>query len=268
MDALAQQYQSAEPYPHIHLVDLLDDDVIRRVVDAFPGPDDTSWINYKHFNENKLGKNDRSQFPEAIGDLMDELNSDEFVAWLSRVTGIDGLMPDPMLEGGGMHQTERGGFLNIHADFTMHHYHKHWRRRCNLILYLNEGWQDDWGGANELWDETMSRCVAKVLPVMNHALVFSTTETSFHGYGEPLRCPDGTTRKSLALYYYTPETDPSYTPKATNYKARPGDGTVKSLGIWLDKTLLAVYTRVKTMLGLPDNFASWVLGLLSRKKKR
>jgi hypothetical protein len=68
--------------------------------------------------------------------VADELNSPEFVEWLSELTGIPGLIADTDLEGGGLHQSGRGGFLNIHADFTMHHYHKHWRRRVNLILYL------------------------------------------------------------------------------------------------------------------------------------
>ena len=267
LDGLADRYRSAEPYPHACLPDFLDADTAAALVEQFPGPEDTSWTNYKHYNENKLGKNDRSQFPPTIRQVINELNTDAFVEWLSKLTGIEGLMADEMLEGGGMHQTERGGFLNIHADFTMHHYHKHWRRRCNLILYLNDGWQEDWGGANELWDEKMERCIAKVPPLLNCALIFNTTDTSFHGYGEPLRCPDGVTRKSLALYYYTIETDATYVPKSTNYKARPDDNRWKSWCIWLDKTLLAVYTRVKTWLGLPDDFASWVLGKLSRKRK-
>ena len=78
--------------------------------------------------------------------MIDELNSPQFVSWLGDLTGIPDLMPDPSLEGGGMHQTQAGGFLNIHADFTMHHHRENWRRRCNLILYLSEGWMEEWGG--------------------------------------------------------------------------------------------------------------------------
>ena len=33
--------------------------------------------------------------------------------------------------------------------------------------------------------------------------VFSTSEISYHGHPEPLTCPDGWTRKSIATYYYT-----------------------------------------------------------------
>ena len=101
-------------------------------------------------------------------------------------------MADPMLEGGGLHQSGPGGYLNVHTDFSMHHFHTHWHRRVNLILYLNPGWQEEWGGAIELWerkDGKMARCAAKYPPLLNHALIFTTDERSLHGFPDPLTCP-------------------------------------------------------------------------------
>lgn len=264
---LARRYQEAEPFPHIHLEGFLGEAVARRMAAEFPRPADTTWIQYKHYNERKLGKTERAEFPPEIGRVVDELNSPELVAWLSELTGIDGLLPDPSLEGGGLHQTEHGGFLNIHSDFTMHHHHHDWRRRVNLILFLNEGWREEWGGAIELWERDMSRCAVKVAPRLDHVVIFSTTEDSFHGYADPIACPPETTRKSLALYYYTVETEPHAPPRSTNYRARPGDGARAAL-IWLDKQVLALYSKVKSRLGLSDDFASRLLGLLSRNKER
>jgi hypothetical protein len=263
---LSQRYRAGLPYPHIHLTDFLDEAVIRQVAAEFPAPSDSNWIQYKHFNENKLGKTDRASFPPAIGALIDELNSPAFVGWLSELTGIEGLMADPSLEGGGMHQTEGGGFLNMHADFTHHHHHPNWRRRCNLILYLNDGWEDSWGGAIELWDRDMKTCVAKVPPVLNHALIFNTTSESYHGYPDPISPPPGITRKSIALYYYTVDEAAAAAPRSTNYRARPGDGWRAGM-IWLDNRALAFYSWVKRTFGISDKFVSRVLGLLSRKRK-
>jgi hypothetical protein len=263
---LAERYPQTPPFPHIHLADFLDPDVARRVAAAFPATDAAEWIQYRHYNENKLGRTDRANFPEAIGRLIDELNSPAFVAWLSGLTGIPGLMADPSLEGGGMHQTERGGFLNMHADFSHHHHQPRWRRRCNLILYLNDGWRDEWGGALELWDRTMTQCVVQYPPRLNHAVIFSTTDISYHGYPDPITCPAGVTRKSLALYYYTLDGAGDCSPRATRYRARPGDGA-RAVLVWADNKLLSAYTALKRRLGLSDALASKVLGLFKRKKQ-
>ena len=46
-------------------------------------------------------------------------------------------MADDAMDGGGLHRSLAGGFLNVHADFTAHHSKPQWRRRVNLLLYLN-----------------------------------------------------------------------------------------------------------------------------------
>lgn len=197
--------------------------------------------------------------------MTDELNSPAFVNMLSRMTGLPGLIPDPSLEGGGLHQSGRGGFLNVHTDFSNHHYHKHWRRRVNLILYLNDSWRDEWGGAIEFWETSMRRCMARYAPQLNHAVIFTTDERSLHGFPEPLRCPENVSRKSLALYYYTVEDDSQTEVRSTDYRARPDDGLAKSAMIWLDKKAVDFYSKAKTKFGFSDEMASKILHFLSRK---
>jgi hypothetical protein len=263
---LAERYQQAQPYPHIHLSDFLDTDAARSAAGEFPDSSSDAWIQYKHFNENKAGLVKRELFPEALGRIVDELNGPEFLDWLSKLTGIPDLVADPTLEGGGLHQSARGGFLNLHTDFTMHHHKKDWKRRINLIVYLNPEWEIEWGGAIELWDRQMRTCCASVPPLLNHALIFSTTDHSYHGFPEKLRCPDGVSRKSIALYYYTIECDANFIGRSTNYQARPTDGKVKSALIWLDKKAVHLYSRAKEKFGISDDAASKVLAFLSRKK--
>ncbi|MFM8411426.1 MAG: 2OG-Fe(II) oxygenase, partial [Alphaproteobacteria bacterium] len=109
---------------------------------------------------------------------------------------------DPWFDGGGLHETLPGGFLDVHADFN---FHGAWflDRRLNVLVYLNHGWREEWGGCLELWDRDLSRCVKKVVPAFNRTVIFATDDTSFHGHPEPVRCPPGTTRKSVAMYYYS-----------------------------------------------------------------
>lgn len=263
---LAQDYRGNKPVPHIFLPDFLDAETAGAMAAEFPAPQTEAWTQYKHQNENKLGLNKRLLFPPNLGQVTDELNSAAFVEWISELTGIPNLVADPGLEGGGLHQSGKDGFLNVHTDFSMHHYHKNWHRRVNLIVYLNEGWQDQWGGSIELWDRQMKQCVAKYPPLFNHALVFNTDENSYHGFPEPLACPENVTRKSLALYYYTVETSGRFSARSTNYRARPGDGLVKAGLIWLDKKAVDLYSRAKARFGFSDDFASQLLGRISKKK--
>jgi hypothetical protein len=34
-------------------------------------------------------------------------------------------------------------------------------------------------------------------------MIFGTTDFTYHGHPDPLQCPEGMTRKSLALYYFS-----------------------------------------------------------------
>jgi len=104
-----------------------------RLANEFPRQGSAAWIQYKHYNENKLGLTKREHMPDGLRRLVDELSGPEFTTWLSQLTGIPQRIADPSLEGGGLHQSGTGGFLNMHADFTAHHHHPHWRRRVNLI---------------------------------------------------------------------------------------------------------------------------------------
>jgi len=266
LPVLAGPYGERSPVPHVLLTDFLEPEVAGAMAEEFPAPNTEAWTQYKHHNENKLGMAKRELFPPSLGEVTDELNSPGFVSWLSALTGIPDLVSDPSLEGGGLHQSSRGGFLNVHTDFSHHHYHKHWRRRVNLILYLNPEWHEEWGGAIELWDVGMRSCVAKYSPLFNHALIFNTNEKSLHGFPEPLDCPEGVSRKSVALYYYTIEQDSRSTPRSTDYRARPGDGISQAAMIWLDKQAVNLYSRAKARFGFSDAVASKILGLISKKK--
>lgn len=262
---LSKAYRQAAPYPHIALENFLEPDAAEQALTAFPAVQDAGWIHYVHVNEKKHGLNKLELLPPYIQRVIGHLNSPEFVAWLSELTGIPGLVSDDMLEGGGLHQSKRHGFLNVHADFTVHPHKRNWRRRVNLLVYLNKDWQPEYNGDLELWDREMKGVVQKIAPIFNRCVIFNTDEDSFHGLPDPIQCPEDMTRKSIALYYFTVEKE---TPRlrSTNYRARPQDGAKAAL-IWLDKEAVALYTKVKRAFGIDDAFVSRVLNGFGGKKK-
>ncbi len=261
----ATAYQEAHPFPYGQYENFLEDWAAQKAMGSFPAVKDSGWIHYVHFNEKKHGLNKMDLIPPFIQEVIKELNSDEFLRILSKLTGIEGLKADPSLEGGGLHQTQRGGFLNIHADFTVHPHKRNWRRRVNVLVYLNEGWKPEYKGDLELWTRDMKECAVKVSPVFNRCVIFNTDEDSYHGLPDPIQCPEDMTRKSIALYYFTEENE-APKKRATNYKARPDDGFKRFL-IYLDHQAIVFYNWLKGKLGINDDFVSKVLNLFSKKKK-
>ena len=156
---------------------------------------------HKHVR-GKSGTPDRKFMTELQREFFTQINSERFLDIVSKITGISPIYADEKLGGGGLHQTRVGGYLNVHTDFnydpeTMKN------RRLNLLLYLNETWQDDWAGNIELWDEKLDRPYFSAAPIENRVLIFETTEKSYHGHPVPLATPPNVVRKSMAVYYYS-----------------------------------------------------------------
>jgi Rps23 Pro-64 3,4-dihydroxylase Tpa1-like proline 4-hydroxylase len=219
---LREGYASADPFPHIVIDDFLPAEIAERVLAEFPKPETREWQTFDNPMEKKLASREERDFGDFTRELMHEFNAKGCLQFLTALTGIEHLIPDPHFEGGGLHQIQPGGFLKIHADFNFHSTYQ-LNRRINLLLYLNKDWQEDWNGHLELWDRSMSRCVKKVTPVFNRCVVFSTTDDAYHGHPEALKCPEGRSRKSLALYYYTngrPEGE-AFVKHTTLFRRRP-----------------------------------------------
>ena len=200
--ALAASYQAAAPFPHIVIDNLFDDALLRQILGVFPKAGDMPWRSFDSETEKKLGYWHTNTLAPVIWDFLQAMNAPPMLDFLEQLTGIDGLIPDPYFGGAGLHQILPGGFLKVHVDFNIHPKMK-LDRRLNMLVYLNEDWQDAWGGPLELWDRDISRCYEKIAPVFNRTVVFSTTDWSYHGHPHPLSCPEGESRKSLSFYYYT-----------------------------------------------------------------
>jgi Rps23 Pro-64 3,4-dihydroxylase Tpa1-like proline 4-hydroxylase len=261
---LHEQYVNAQPFPHIAFDDLLDPTLIRQAIAEFPDLDEAEWKNYLHINERKYANMQIDTWGPTLQAMARYFMSPEFVGFIEQLTGITGLFPDPALDGGGLHRSIAGGYLNVHADFTAHHVHRNWHRRVNLLLYLNEDWQPEYAGDLELWTRDMQHCVEKIAPIANRAVLFSTDLDSYHGHPEPLRTPQGVARKSLALYYFT-ENDHAPV-RSTNYRSRPQDGWRKYL-ISADREALHLYDALKRRLKLSDDGVSKMLGRIGGKDK-
>jgi hypothetical protein len=197
-------YSAAAPFPSIVFDDFFDEAFLREVLSEFPDLSKKNDVwNFDQYNEKKLATIGEGYFGNRTKQLVHFLNSEPILHFLQELTGIQEiLLPDPYFEGGGYHEIKPGGLLKVHADFNKHRV-SGLDRRINLLVYLNEDWQESYGGHFELWNKDMTKAEKKILPVFNRVAIFSTTSSSYHGHPDPLTCPPDRSRKSIALYYYT-----------------------------------------------------------------
>ncbi len=219
--ARAVEYAAADPYPHAVFDGFLRPEAAEALAREFPRPEDpVGWDHYGYEGfEKKIATSKEQLLPPLLRRTLQELNTAPFIAFLEALTGIEGLIPDPTMLGGGIHLSRPGDLLGIHADFNWHPALK-LHRRINLLIYLNPVWEAAWGSDLELWDTEAKACVRTIAPLMNRAVVFNTRSDTFHGHPRPLACPEGVFRQSIAAYYYTAErpADEIRDPHNTRYK--------------------------------------------------
>ncbi|MBE0414692.1 2OG-Fe(II) oxygenase [Yoonia sp.] len=223
---LASSYQGKTPYDYGCFDNFLPADVVARVREealalGAKDPENASG------NEKLKMSFNPDIMPAYSKAVFHALSARPFIQFLEQMSGIKGLIPDPYYMGGGIHRSETGGFLSIHADFD-HHRPMNLERRMNVLIYLNPDWKEEYGGAFEIWTDDMSEKVDSFAPVMNRMCCFSTGRDTMHGNPEPVNHPDGDPRLSIALYYYTATWVDGRTSQSTVFKQRPGAGDAKS----------------------------------------
>lgn len=199
----ADKYKNANPFPSIYFEDFFDPAFLEEVLNEFPDLSKEDAISFNDPLQKKFAGKGEKSFGPKTREFMYFLNSEPFLNFVNKITGIEEtLYGDPYFSGGGLHEIKKGGLLKVHADFNKNPTNG-LDRRVNILVYLNKDWKNEYGGDFELWNADMTKCETKIPPRFNTLAMFSTTSDSYHGHPDPLQCPDDRSRKSLALYYYS-----------------------------------------------------------------
>jgi Rps23 Pro-64 3,4-dihydroxylase Tpa1-like proline 4-hydroxylase len=222
VEELSKKFTSSYPFHYIVIDDFLDLNLAKSLKENFPKPDQQTWWLYDNPLEKKLAFNKIENLDESFSRFFSYVNSNEFLSLLTILTNVQKLKSDSNLHGGGLHLIKQGGKLDIHEDFNIHK-GLGMLRKLNLILYLNDPWEESWGGHLEIWNKDMTELCNKILPKFNRAVIFRTDMNSNHGHPHPLTCPDDKYRMSLATYYYVEHSEIELIPyNSTTYKKLPG----------------------------------------------
>lgn len=218
---LAEAYASADPFPHTVIDNFLPQSMVELCLKHFPQKPDPDSMSFDRDQERYKTSYHPDYLAPELRALFYAFNSRPFIRVVENITGIKHLIPDPYFIGGGFHEIRTGGHLSVHADFN-HHKPMDLERRVNMLIYLNEDWKAEHGGQLELWRTDMSEQVQSVVPLLNRCAMFTTTQASMHGNPQPIAHPEGRSRKSIALYFYTATWDESRANKTTQFYSRPG----------------------------------------------
>jgi hypothetical protein len=195
-------FHGRHPFDHAVIDGFLEPALAGAMLAEFPAEDDPCWHRYDNALELKSACNDWNRFGPATYRAFSYLVGSTFTAALGRVLGINGLTADAGLHGGGWHFHGSGGRLNPHLDYSLHP-RLGLKRKLNLIFYLSADWQPGGGGEFGMWraeGERAGELVKTVEPIFNRAVLFDTTQDSWHGLASPV----AQSRRSLGVYYLVP----------------------------------------------------------------
>jgi len=220
LDQSRRFYEGAQPFPHLVFDDFFLPESLTSVDAAYESVDESSWHSQNGPLQSKRRTRHDSPLPPIAQSYFNMLSSGPFMRFLTAVTGIAHLIPDPALHGGGMHEVRDGGHFQVHVDFQDSPV-TGLQNRLAVITYLNEGWTEADGGALELWDQESNSCTKRIIPSFGRMVIMKQFEGALHGHPVPVQ--PGKCRRALIAYFYTNGRDvrAGDTTLATQYLIRP-----------------------------------------------
>ncbi len=215
-------FKNARPYAHVAIDGFLTPAAYQAVLAALPAPREGERSSDYVFAKNKFENPIFDEAAPVLSELRQELVGARFQAFLQALYG-KAVFVDADFVGGGLHQGGAGSYLDMHADFSRHPKHREWVRELNILLYLNEGYDEAWGGHLEMHNADDDG-KGRVAPVGNRMVIMLTKGHTLHGY-KAIHFPPGRMRTSIAAYAYTEDHDFESTPDRSTLW-RPDDGNV------------------------------------------
>jgi hypothetical protein len=200
-EELLDDYQTAHPFPHLVLDELFPPETLNSLLEELPPASSSKWVNERHDRMIKSNLRSAVDLSEQAFQFAATIHSASFLYFLSEITGIKALLPDPYLSGAGYHVIPPGGKFDVHADRNTDHF-SGLERRLAMLVYLNKSWDPQYGGQLELWNQDGTQREKVIDPIFNRTAIFEIGDRNFHAV-RPVTERSGRQRISFAVYYHT-----------------------------------------------------------------
>src|ERR1700730_399765 len=203
LEDIKAAYRGSKPFPHVVMDNLFHEESLNPLLSEIADMSSDQWVNVdRDPRERTVRMRSAAEMKQAGDHLVSMVHSAAFLYFLSEITGVRHLLPDPYLQGGGFAVMRRGDYFDVHADRNVA-YDTGLTRRLAMIIYLNKAWQPEYHGELELWSPDGKRAEVSVEPLFNRTILFEVAYPNFHGVPAPLACPADWMRQSFIVYYHT-----------------------------------------------------------------
>ena len=236
---VSDQFNRGLPFRHVVIDNFFQPHIAEQLSNEFPDYNDPTLGFYNNAIENKKVFNKWDKFPKLTYQAFTMLSRFDFLFNMRGLVGNPNtaeLWMDIGLNGGGWHMHTKGGKNNVHLDYNIHPKLGE-QRKLNIIIYMTPNWMSGWGGNLQLWshddiNNSPKKCEKAIDIKFNRAVIFDTTQNSWHGLPDELNLPNGIKRQSMAVYYLVdPKKDSSPRQRAlyAPYKEQKEDPKILDL---------------------------------------
>ena len=180
-----------KPLKYVVIDNFFNEDVIDKLYNKFPKDTDTRWVHTRPkfygkqniFEKKMHAISTPENLPKYWYEIIMNLNSKSFCDYVSELTGINQLLPDTHNQIGqwsGIRYMPKGSKQLIHSDARLHP-HTKLEKKITVVGYLNKKWTDKDDGCIEIWNNDVTECVDRILPLYNRITLFENTDKSYHG---------------------------------------------------------------------------------------
>ena len=183
--------KSQRNFPYTIIDNFFNEKTAKKLEKEFPNYKDKNLHVYNNYCEVKKTLNIWNLFPPLTYNIFTILNSEKVTQLISKKLKIPNVISDHGLHGGGWGLLSKGGKLNPHLDYSLHP-KIYAQRKFNLIVFLSRSWKKNWGGEltfylkNRNNKKMPGKLFKKILPKFNRAVIFDTSNYSWHGV-EPIK---------------------------------------------------------------------------------
>lgn len=198
---LNNEFVGTPPFPMIVLDDFLPTQIASAMATETHDIPSHKWTEFTRKKSHMQECTDMEVCPVARDGFVSYMHSQAGMKWLSNITGISDLIPDPYLVGAGYSRSFTGDHLGIHTDFNWNESLK-LHRMLSMILYIEPDWKPEYGGDIVFKDFNNTQVVQKVSAKFNRCVIWRHHKRGFHGYPDPLTSPSDISRKTFRLFFY------------------------------------------------------------------